>query len=302
MKKAKKITVISAVVLVVIGLIISIFALISINFDFATLNTIHSANNTYTVDESFNNIFVDDVECDINIMISDDDKCHIICVEEEKITHSVTVQNNTLTVKRVDKRNWYECIRFFYWENMRIDVYLPETEYKELYIKSTSGDIEIPENFTFGKTELYSTSGDIIFSAKVNDNFSVKTTSGNINLSSIKSKGQLNLESTSGDINISDVKCQNISAETTSGNNKFLNLITKNNMQIKSVSGDVYLEHSDAGEIYIKTTSGNVLGTLLTDKIFNTSTTSGSISIPKSDIGGNCEIITISGNINLAVE
>lgn len=299
MKKAKKVTIITAVILFVIGLIISFCSLISLKFDFEKLNTFHSATNTYTVSENFRNINVKGTECDIRLMLSEDDKCHITCIEEEKISHSVKVKNDTLTIERIDNRKWYECIKFFYWEDMRIDVYLPKNKYEELYVKSTSGDIVISDKITFDKAEFKNTSGDLNISEISADSIDIQTTSGNIMLTSIKADSTLKLGSVSGDIYTSNIDCQNITAETTSGNHKLSNVIAENNMTIKSVSGDVYFKQSDSNDIFVKTTSGNVSGTLRSAKIFNIDTTSGDINVPKSGIGGKCEIKTTSGDIML---
>lgn len=299
MKTAKKITIIIAAALVAIGLIISLCTLIPLNFNFASLNTFHSAVNTYTVNESFRSIRIEDVECDIRLMVSDDDKCHVNCVEEEKISHTVKVTDDTLKIERKDNRRWYEQIQFFYWEDMRIDIYLPKTEYTDLYIMSTSGDIKISENISFEKAVFNNISGDINISKISADYIDIQTTSGDITLNSVNADSELKLRSVSGDLDIADVDCRNISAETTSGNQVLADVIAEKNMKINSVSGDIYFKQSDSDDIFVNTTSGNVSGTILSDKIFNVDTTSGDIDVPKSAVGGKCEITTTSGDINI---
>lgn len=302
MKTAKKVTIITAIALLAIGLIISLCALIPLNFNFASLNTFNSAVNEYTVNESFRNISIEGVECDIRLMVSDDDKCRVNCVEEEKISHTVKVADDTLKIERKDNRKWYERIQFFYWENMRIDIYLPKTEFADLYIESTSGDINISEKISFEKAELENTSGDINISKISADYIDIQTTSGDITINSVKADSELKLSSVSGDFDISDVDCRNISAETTSGNQKLSGVIAEKNMKINSVSGDIYFKQSDSDDIFVNTISGNVKGTILSDKIFNVDTTSGDINVPKSAVGGRCEITTTSGDINIALK
>lgn len=320
MKKSKKISIIIAVAMLIIGCLIAFFALISFNFDFSKLNTVNSVTKTYDVDESFKNINIEGVECDIHLIPSDNDKCSVICNEGDKISPSVTVQNDTLTIKRIDNRQWYEHIMVFYWGEVEINLYLPQNKYEELYIKSVSGDVEIPENFTFDKAEISTTSGEINFLSKVNNDIDIKTVSGdiyvgettakNINIqstsgdtavSSATIKNELNVKSVSGNINLSNIECQSINANTTSGDNKFSNVVAKTNTKIESISGNVDLYQSDAVTMNIKTTSGDVTGTLLTDKIFDVKTTSGDVNVPPSGTGGKCEIKTTSGNIELKI-
>ena len=42
-------------------------------------------------------------------------------------------------------------------------------------------------------------------------------------------------------------------------------------------------ENSDAAQISIKTSTGDVTGTLLSEKVFITETSTGNISVPKND-------------------
>jgi hypothetical protein len=52
----------------------------------------------------------------------------------------------------------------------------------------------------------------------------------------------------------------------------------------------------------VETSRGSVRGTLLTDKIFYTKTTTGSVDVPKGVSGGLCEVITTTGSVELRVK
>ena len=54
--------------------------------------------------------------------------------------------------------------------------------------------------------------------------------------------------------------------------------------------------------IMVKTSTGNVKGTLLSDKIFVTDTSTGRVSVPKTTSGGKCEITTSTGDIEIELE
>ena len=78
-------------------------------------------------------------------------------------------------------------------------------------------------------------------------------------------------------------------------------VIAEKDLFVKNTSGSVNLDGCDAGGISIETTSGAVKGTLLTDKIFMASSSSGRVEIPRSNLGGDCEITTTSGSIRIEI-
>ncbi|MDE6208942.1 MAG: DUF4097 domain-containing protein [Lachnospiraceae bacterium] len=319
MKKNKKIAIFVALTLISVGFVVSLGAMAVMNFDFTKMNTLNFVTNTYQVDETFSGISVDGAECDVRFVVSGDNQCSVVCNEGDKIYHSVTVENNTLIIERHDERKWYEHLGL-YWADMEIVIYLPQSEFETLYIENLSGDIVIPEGFSFEAAEIYSTSGNVSFQAAADNvlsvktvsgeiyvnnaepqNLNIKSTSGDIELSNINSQS-ITAYTTSGDIEFSNIKCQNITTNTTSGEIEFSKVIANEYINIKSVSGDVELNKCDAGSLWIKTVSGDVSGLLLTEKIFFTDTTSGDVKVPHSASGGKCEIITTSGDIKLDIE
>lgn len=276
MKKSKKIAIIIAVIMIFVGFALAMGATVMLGFDIKELNTLTFETNSYSVEEAFTNISIDGAECNVSLVKSEDGICNVVCHESDKITHTVEVKDGTLSITRRDNRKWYENIGV-YWGDMDIEIYLPESEYDALYVKTLSGDIAIPEAFHFGDTEVQSTSGNVDFTASVSGNLSVKTVSGEVYVSRTDSK-KVSVQSTSGDIDFKDV-------------------VSQEEIHIESVSGDVELYQCDAESLWIKTSSGNVSGSLLTEKIFFADTSSGDVDVPRSSSGGKCEIITTSGDI-----
>ena len=80
------------------------------------------------------------------------------------------------------------------------------------------------------------------------------------------------------------------------------NVVATGTISIKSDTGDVRFEGSDAIEISVKTDTGDVTGTLLSEKVFITETSTGSINVPKTTSGGKCEITTSTGDINIRIK
>ena len=76
---------------------------------------------------------------------------------------------------------------------------------------------------------------------------------------------------------------------------------TTEKFDIKCTTGSVHFDHSDASDIKVKTTTGGVKGTLLSDKIFFTKSSTGSINVPKSTTGGTCDLETTTGSIKIDI-
>lgn len=110
MKKSKKILITVAVILVAVGMICGFCGIYSLGFKFNEISTSDFVTHTYTVEDDFTNIIIEDAESNINFYKSNDDKCRVLCDEREKVTHTVVNENNTLTVRVKDERNWFERI------------------------------------------------------------------------------------------------------------------------------------------------------------------------------------------------
>lgn len=319
MRSAKRKAITLAVICVAAGLLISFVALATLDFNFFEMSTMEPRTNTYTLAEGFSNIKVWGAECDVRLLPSGDGACTVLCNETDRITHTVTVKNGTLTIERTDNRKWFEHIGFTwnYWGPIEVTVYLPERAYKDLDIRTVSGDVEIPDGFSFSRAEVDGTSGDVSFTAEVEGDLFLKTVSGGIRVGRTAPE-TLTVESTSGKVivdsaevrtafscktisgtqEISNLTCQNATVYSTSGSVLASDLIASDSIRMENVSGSLKLSRCDADALWLKTVSGDVTGILCTDKVFVTHTTSGSIHVPDAVSGGTCEVKTVSGSID----
>lgn len=314
MSKTKK-AIISGVVLIVLGAIISIVALISVEFDFNRLYPT-AEYDSLIIKESFKNISIESDQSNIIIKPSEDDSCKI--TYDQRTNISETVQNDTLIIKNTCSRKWYDYIGFVC--SAQLTIYISQHDYDLLAANSQSGDIHVSSGITLKEIQLNSASGNINCASSAlshidittesgdihannidTDNISVRSTSGNIKLSSVDCIQDIKIDTASGDISGTDFTCANLSAASVSGKIDFLNLTASNNINIQSTSGDILLKDSDAYELQLKTASGNISGSLLSDKIFNANSSSGDIKLPPSVQGGSCIINTSSGDINITL-
>ena len=302
MRQAKKKALRFALICVAAGLLISFVALAALDFNFFEMGTMEAVSNTYAVTEGFKSIRVWGAECDVRLIPSEDASCTVLCNETDRIAHRVTVKDGTLTIERTDDRKWFEHIgvTWNYWGPIEVVVYLPEGVYEDLSIRTASGDVEIPEDFSFNRAEVDGISGDIDFTAKVEGEMLLKTVSGDIRVGETSAQ-TLTVESTSGKIIVDSVEVTAFSSKNTSGSVIASDLIASGSIRMEAVSGSIKLTRCDAETLWLKTVSGDVTGTLRTEKVFVTHTTSGGIRVPDTAAGGTCEVKTVSGSIDFDV-
>lgn len=302
MSNGKKTAMVVAGACIAAGLLAVLAAMILIRFDVRRLNTVQFETKTYPVQESFRHIDIHDVDCDVRLLPAADGQCKVVCTESDRIINTVEVQNDTLTITRRDTRRWYERISFWWGGGLTLTVYLPEQEYQTLFLKTVSGDISVPDDFTFTQAEASSTSGDILFLARTAGGLTVTSTSGEIETGNA-SGGDVRVTTTSGDIRLSGVTARELNVKTTSGEIELKSVVAEHGADVRSTSGDVEFDRFDAASIRIKTVSGEVEGNLLSPKAFETHTTSGGVRVPPSDpSAGTCSVTTTSGDIRLEVK
>ncbi len=305
-------------VLLVVGIVIFIAAFAFTKFNFKALSSEKYITNTYYVENAFSDIEIDIDEFKVTLIPYDGDECKVVSTETEKVKINVQTENGKLKITQEDNRNWTEHVGVFLVEKT-VDVYLPEKEYGTLRINNTSGSSVISDGLVFSDINIKSTSGSVKCCADADilsiDNTSgsiklegvfaidinIKATSGSVSLKSVNAENSITINGTSGSIHFDSVRCEYFDVSNVSGSVTLTDTFSKKSMKIKVSSGSVRLDDSDAPDIDIRTSSGSVKGTLLSDKIFVTETSSGSVDVPASFEGGKCYIKTSSGSIKIKI-
>ena len=320
MRKTAKIWLVIAASLVFVGLIMFAAVMSEYKWDFSKLSTGKYETNTYEISEEFSNLSMNTDTADIIFALSDDGKCRVECYEEEKAKHSVAVQENTLVIKMIDEKSWYDYIGINF-GSPKITVYLPKAEYTSLFINGSTGDIEIPKNFKFEGVDISLSTGDVNFFASASKLIIIKTSTGNIcventsagtldlsastgriTVSNVICGGDVNINVSTGRTNLNNIECKNLTSSGDTGNISLNNVIAAEKFSIKRNTGDVRFDGSDAAEILVETDTGDVTGTFLSEKTFFVETDTGSVDVPESITGGRCEITTNTGDIELDIQ
>ena len=320
MKKATKVWLITAAALVLIGCILFAGVAALLKWDFTKLATVQYETNTYEISEAFDSISINSDTADTQFVFSETGKCEVVCLDEENLKHSVTVEDGTLIIKLIDARSGFDYVRHIGINvgSPRITVYLPKTEYTSLLIRESTGDVQIPQDFIFRDVDIHLSTGDVDFSASVSDTLKIRTSTGWIHaqnlsageldltastgavtVSGVSCAGDVRLKVTTGKVNLTDIACKNVISSGSTGDISLKNVLATEAFSIERSTGDVTFDACDAAEIFVTTDTGDVSGSLLSDKVFLVRTDTGDVDVPQSLTGGRCEISTDTGDIRL---
>lgn len=343
MQISKKILLI-AIGLLVGGCVICGLSFAKMDFSPAALNTTKYTTTEFKIDDSFENIDINSDSEDVILTLSQDGSCKVVIFADENIKYDAAVSSDTLTVKQISSNSTHFGVNFNA-EDSSVTIYLPEEKYAALTIDTDTGDMTVPENFSFEKADIRTDTGDTDLTASVSGEITITSGTGDISATSASDKstatdsisletdtgeihlfntsaGKITLKTDTGHTDLINITCSgDIDADTDTGYTTFTNvtcaslkstgssgdLYLKNstasgNFNIKRDTGEVLFDGSDASEISVITSTGDVSGSLLTDKIFLTSSDTGNINVPKSTTGGNCEVTTDTGDIELSIK
>ena len=320
MSKATKVWLITASVLTALGLIIFAAVMTVCNWDFTKLSTVEYKTEVYNPDGEFNKITIDTDITEIELVPSENKECKVVCFESEKAEHYAAVENGTLVISSTDKRKWYENIGISL-KTPKITVYLSQNSYNSLSVECDTGNITVPENFSFKTVKIDGHTSDIGFFASVSDTVQIKVSSGNISVgtltadslslaagtgdikvNSVSINNGINIKTSTGTVKLTDISCGSIFSDGNTGDMSFKNVLVSGSLSVESGTGNVGFDNSDADTVCVKTGTGDVTGTLLSEKVFATKTSTGTVRVPKTASGGKCEITTSTGNIIIDIQ
>ncbi len=285
MKKSLLILIILASALTVLGLALMCISFGIWGFEIRNVSLAGEYEirpNEHPVWTDFENIEINTSFQNVNIIPSTDGKTRIVADETQKIYSTVEVVGETLKIRYVDTRMWFERIGIQV-EDISLTLYLPEGDYDKLNTTTASGDIDLSDGFAF-------------------ENIKFNTGSGDIDASGVRcDTGVLSANTASGEAVFNGFVLSALDISTSSGDIEFKNC-TIGTLDVNTASGDVELDMLDSSLIKINTASGEVFGTLKSDKNYFIKTASGNIRIPQSvSSAPECHINTASGNVTLSV-
>lgn len=319
MKKRTKIFLIIATNVVMLGVIIFVGVMTVGKWDFTKLSTFKYETNNYQINQEFNDISITTKTANVFVLLAEDDNVSVVCEEREKVKHSVEVKEGKLEIKLIDSRKWYEYIGVGF-KQTKITVYLPQTDYGALFVKVSTGDVNVAKEFKFnsidvsastgkvtnyasslGEIKIESSTGGIFLEDLFAKSIDLKVSTGKVSVKNVICDSELKLKASTGKTVLENISCKNLKSVASTGNIELTNVIATEKFDISRSTGDVSFIKCDAGEIEVETDTGDVTGTLLSEKIFFASSDTGRVDVPKTMSGGKCEIETDTGKIIISI-
>lgn len=279
MKKSVKLWLAIGAILVLSGVVLFFSALIIADFDFAQLGSVKMKTSSYEIHDFFHSIRIDTTTADISFRRNDEKFCKVVCYEKENLPHTVSVENEILSIGNATEKEWYDYIG---WSAApEIIVYLPSEAYDSLIVESSTGNIEL-SNFEF-------------------QTISLSVSTGDIEINSIRCAKDLRIDVSTGKVDLTDIYCWNLTTEGDTGRIQMRNVFADEAITVRRSTGDVRFDTCDAANFYVETDTGAVEGTLCSKKNFIVKTDTGKIDVPESTLGGICEITTDTGDIKIEI-
>lgn len=289
-----------------------------------TVNNNKEIIKTYTFEENYESFNFILSTTNITFKVSEDDTQKVVVYEHEKNYHEVGLmktegKENYLLIHEVDNRDWYE--KWFYTPSLKVEIYIPLGEYKDLNSSNATGNMDIPNGFIFDKVNITNKTGNLKFASEVNNETSIVTSTGSITLDGARtntlvlnsSTGSINVKETTvdekldaisstGSINVSTSTAKNASLEASTGSVRLSNTMIEEHLSVKTSTGSISLTDSDAATLKLKASTGSIRGILLSPHIFYAMSKTGSVHVPTSTEGGICEVETSTGSISFSIK
>lgn len=307
----------AATALVFAGLIL--VAVSVSQWDLRNMDTGRYETNTHGLRGEVSDLCIETGTADVLFLVSEEETVQVVCQEESRAKHTVTLQDGVLRIQQIDQRKWYDHIRIGIF-TPRITVSLPAGTYGSLLLGTNTGDVKLPNGFSFQDIDISGSTGDIqLFSSVSGDtkiqlstgsvtventtvnNLTVSLSTGEVVLSEVSCEGDLSLRCSTGDTRLAEVRCKNLTSVGSTGDLTLKNTVVSGSLSLERSTGDITLKDCDGGQIHIETTTGNVEGTLLSQKVIFATTDTGAVNIPRSTTGGLCEITTDTGHIQISI-
>lgn len=309
--------------LVIIPVIVGSTLLLAGSAIFAVGLTSCSKKDTLThenaLEGDISTIEIDVSVSDVTFNATTDGTKKVVFKETDKMYHTYSVSEGKLKIGFEDTRKWYD--KMFTMDNFKVELYLPSAHYGDLTAKGSTGDFNIPGEFSFDNVNINVSTGDMDLKCSASENLNVKTSTGHQTLSSLSAKNltsnadtgnltlngvtveeKLTITRSTGSINATNVRAKDYESKSSTGNVTLKDVVIDNHIQIETSTGNVKFDDSDAATLNIKTSTGDVKGTLLTKKIFYVKTDTGKVNVPTSTEGGLCEITTDTGDVNISIK
>lgn len=237
MSRKTKVWLVIAASLVIAGCVIFSNVMMQLGWDFTKLSTTQYETNEYQISDFFENMSIVTSTADIEFIPSDNQKSVVVCYEDEKEKHTVTVKDNTLLIEQAEDKRWYEYVGVNF-NSPEILVYIPQREYDTLSIKNSTGKITLND-----------------LRCK---NLTLNGSTGNVLLNNVISSEKISVKISTGNVNLQNCDATEIFIQTDTGNVKG-NLLSEKVFMAQTDTGRISVPKTQSGgKCEITTDTGNI--------------------------------------------
>lgn len=279
MRKSTKTWLIIAAALILLGGILFVSVMTTLKWDFTKISTEKYRTEQHELTDAFHSISVNTDTADITLLPAEDGVARVVCFENEKLPHEVSVVDGVLTVNCVDNRHhWYDYITIFDFYTANITVYLPESAYAALMMKGSTGDVEIARGLRFESIAVEASTGDITCYASASGSIRLSASTGNVTLQGVSAgaaslsvttgeikandltvSGEMTLTVETGEAKLSNVTCLSLTSNGDTGDLTLDGMLVDKALWIKRSTGDIHMKDVNAGALALSTSTGDVI-------------------------------------------
>lgn len=223
----------------------------------------------------------------VRLALSEDDRFHIICHETEHDKLVLTEgSDGSLTLSRVDEREWYERISFFSTAaECTMIVAVPQGYAGSVILQTSNGGILAEETCAAGTLSLKTSNGSVVVRNQALDRLNVETSNAAVSLEQISCKGDIRAVTSNGRVIAQD-------------------LAGEEELSIKTSNANIALERVQAADFFVSTSNGSITGSIIgseQDYAVSAKTSNGNLRVPEGRDGapGELRVTTSNGNIEL---
>ena len=238
MIKNKKVIIIMVLSLI-IGVSVCLCVFIVNGFSFNMLNAVEFESKSHEITQAFTDIEIDVSTDDIKIIKSEDGNSKIVCQDSDKITHEVAVQDGKLTIKEKDERKLLDYMALNF-QRREIYVYLSESEYKDIIVNVSTGDVVI-DGVNFENIKSEGSTGDItIKNLNATASIMVKRSTGSVYFENFDA-GEINITVSTGNVTGSLTTEKIFDCQTSTGTISVPESASGGKCKITTSTGDIII-------------------------------------------------------------
>ncbi len=170
-------------------------------------------------------------------------------------------------------------------------------------IRGSTGNAALKNISVGGALDIATSTGKIVADTLTAESLSINGGTSKIALSDVTVKTSADIKNSTGDVSVTGMAADSLAIKLSTGDILLKDCVLKSKIQVNTSTGNIVFDSSDAPDISVHTDTGSVTGTLLTGKIFDAESDTGSITVPEdSTEGGRCEITTDTGRISISIK